>query len=382
MEQQNDPYAGVTRLSVDSSRMSKALDMIAAFPPAAPVFFSVSSLELDGTWYLSIYATNRDYVYEDLLPVLNTDSIASIQTPIFLKFVTLYSLAKMHTDFVFVYEKGHLFFRNQYVNYQFRPMSVEGITLPSPDYSNLPWKDFPLTRNVLVSVRKMLEFGVKLVDNKVQWQEDRLKGFFITSGFDIKLMGEAPSPVQFRKYDVSLMSNFNFTDSLSCAIAGDRFYLNNGSGGLSFLYLPGSSQPAAEVIKKQKYGEVRFVLELLNKAIAFTKLDAAASTMFFTKTKEGELRVRLDASSYMTVGTGTFTTYGFSLRVEELKKLISVFPDSAKTVDCSIFEDGARFDMEDAEAQYVFSLGRFDTTQTVQPTGDIIDNLAHKGGSR
>lgn len=382
MEQQTDPYAGVTRVTVDSSRMSKAIDLVAAFPSAAPVFFSVSTIELDGEWYLSLYATNRDYVYEDLIPVLNKDSIACIQTPVFLKFLTFYSLAKMHPEFILAYDKGHLFFRNQYVNYQFRPVSTDGIQLPSLDYTGLPLSDFPITRNVLVSVRKMLEFGVKLVDNKVQWYGDRLKGFFITSGFDIKLMGDSPTPVQFRKYDVALMSYFANYGNLSCAVAGDRFYLYNGSGALSFLYIPGTDVAQAEVVRKKKYGQVQFVLELLNKAISFTKLDAAASTMFFTKTKENELRVRLDASSYMSVGSGDFSTYGFSLRVEELKKLIPVFPDGVRTVDCDIFEDGARFTMADPEAEYTFMLGRFDTTQAVQPTGDIIDNLAHKGGGR
>ena len=370
------PYKGIPRWEVDIPALQKVLDLVASFPQGAVVFMSLELLFGEsGAPFLSIYATNRDYVFESVIAIHNEEDLYDPGRKIFIRFPVLHSLAKLYPDFIFRFdEKGNLFYHNQFVNYQIKPLVFEDAQLPQPDYDSLPHEILPLPKLALVSARKMVDFAMRIADNKVQWSEDRLYGQFVTYAFNFQVQGVAPSPVQFRKYDMVLMSLLSSQEGLEYALDDERFYVFSGASALSFLRLPGKSE-SKPLLHKEKYGQVQLSLDHLNKVLGFTKLDAAISTLVFLPNKTKAIFARLDVSSTFYVGTGDIPAYGFSLRVDELRRIIGVFPEGTKVVECDIYGDGAEFSVTEGGVKYSFVLGRMDTTQTTGRPTEAIDRL-------
>lgn len=369
---------------MDLTRLQRALDMVAAFPQGAVVFFSIGSITTEEGPCLALYATNRDYIFEAVIPVLNTEDLyQGILPRTFIKFQTLHSLSKLYPDFVFAFDdQGQVSYHSQYVTYLLRPMVYDHAVLPEPDYSKIEPAPFPVPKVALQSAKKMLDFGVRVVDNKVLWKGNHLSGFFLVSAFDFTLQGEpAPFPVQFRKFDISLMSMMAQYGDALFGVAPDRFCLFVPEMGmaLSSLAIRGTDKSSTgSVITKDQCGFVRFDLALLSKAISFVRASSQDSTVYFSKHDSGAIRVRLDSTSLFYVGTGELPNYGFLLRLDELRKILGVIPDGTRTVDCKVYGDGARFVMEDAGCTYEYSIGKFDTTQTRAVNDEVIDRLATK----
>jgi hypothetical protein len=371
---------GQPRWEIDNDILSRAIDLVAAFPPGSPLLFSLQHFASEGANFLYLYATNRDYVYEEFIPILNKEDIAVTSTPFFIKFTVLQSLVKMYRDFAFVFDGGSLCFRNEYVSYQFKNSTVDTSTVASLSYAGLEWRPFPITKTALLSMKKMVEFGVKLIDNKVLWSGDSVKGSFITSAFDIRLSDSSLCPVQFRKFDISLMSLFVGNEPLSYVAYGDRFYLSrDGRSFFSFSLVSSPVQTGTDVIKTAPTGTVLFDLDQLTKAISFSRLDPASTVMVFTKDRNGNLYFKQDRASFFYVGKADMPVAGFALQIDSLRKIISVLPGADKEANCTIHKDGAVFFMTDADGlAYTFTIGKFDTLKLSQASGELIDKLQIK----
>jgi len=370
------PYLGIPRWEIDVPAMQAALDVVASFPPGAMVYFSLELVTIGESSAVAVYATNRDYVFESTVPVSNQDSLFDPKRRVFVKFSLLHSLVKLYPDFIFKFdEKGNLYYHNEFVTYQIKPLALDNLELPFPDYSTLESQAFPVSKPALVSAKKMVDFAVRIADNKVQWSQDRLSGQFITYAFSFQLEGKTKDPVQFRKYDMLLMSLIAAKDSeYALDKAKTRFFLFSGSSSLSFLLLSGKTD-VKPILHKEKYGQAELSIKHLQKVLGFLKNDATATNLVFVPTKTKDIRVRLDIQSFFFVGTGEIPAYGFSLRLEELRRVLGVLPEGTSTAAINVYGDGAEFSVEDGGVKYSYILGKMDTTQTTAVSTEVIDRL-------
>lgn len=368
------PYADLPRWEIDCQALSKALGIVEAFPAGSALFFSLEQVEEGGKQFLALYATNRDYVFEANFPILNEDPYM-FDRKIYVKFPLLHSLVKAYPEFIFKFDKGEVFFHNQVANHVLKPIMFDGQYFPAPDYSQADFQPLPVSKTVLSSVRKLFEFASRLVDNKVQWKEDHLFGSFITYAFDIKLAEAARSSMQFRKHDMVLLTALaSVSPNLKYATVGDRFVVLGAGCALSFLKLA-SAQEFRLPLRKDKYGEVTFELDYLQKVLSFIKNDPTSQTIIFNP-REGNIYVRVAVVNTFYVGHGKVPGYGFALRIDELRHILSVLPEGTKEVACSIYGDGAEFVVDSDGVRYDFILAKIDTTQTISTNAEVLDRLS------
>lgn len=365
----------------DSSELIRDLDIVSAFPVGANVFFRLSAevFEDSEAPFLQVVATNKDYVLEHYLPLAAGDHLPG--KAYFVKLPILTSLAKMYPDFHFEFgPKGELFFQSSEARFELRTVQVEGLEVPQFDYESAK-KPLPIPRNALTSARRLLDYATKIVDNKVTWNGPRLGGSFLSIAFTFRLgkpesVEKLASPVFFRKFDVGILAAMSSVHTrLDYAVDDTRFYLHFERGCLSFpLIKKAPPQLTKNPKEAEPYAEVSFDTSSLSKVLAFARTMQVQGNVVFVP-EESKIFAKVDSSSRFLVGSGKAPSHGFSLRAEELKKILGVLPEGGgKTLPCHVYENRTEFNVSEGDDSYTYViLGT--TKQVTISSVEVIDRL-------
>jgi hypothetical protein len=217
--------------SIDRSDLLFLFQAISKIPTMQELYLG---FKLSGE-YLKIYTGSEDYYLERDFKLKNTTNVFVPDQTFYLRFLDVYVLVRVYTNFVFGFKNDNLYFYNNWVNIQFDRYKGKDMQV-----LKMPIETTAITfdKKLFSFLRAMIENSVRMMDHKIFFGKDTIKGFHYHYCFNVKGISDILSDIWIRRYDVILLlSLFSDGGRSFYSVKNDRVYIKFPMGFVSWIQL-------------------------------------------------------------------------------------------------------------------------------------------------
>lgn len=336
----------------DRSEFYNILRLVSRFPSNSTVYCALQYQVKAGIPVVRFVASNRDHYIETCMPLFNDKNIYESDKVYFFSVGTLLPLVSMYSDFLILFSSAPYFYtgKSQY-ELDLYSFDMSGIEVAIPDASDsVP---FSIRKSVFNAVKSMSVDLSKLVDVRVQVQDNHLLGDYSIFNFDYNFdqVDSKYQPFYLRKFDITLIAQI--LSSLSTAIPSicikdGRVFLYFSTFVFSFFCVPCADAGGLRSLCSDKIlGEIDVGVDVLYRSLHLYSLLGHKSITFVG---DGSV-IKLVASinSWSTVGAGSLSE-DVEVSLDLIKPLVSMLPVSSPFIKIIFTDTALKFVIKESDS--------------------------------